>query len=350
MAEEEFIPSADADSDISVTSAQTLEQLESLGCAYRDNAKVRIIVDSCGDFDPEVVKVLGIDVLPFTYVIDGVEYADDLWQSMSPHEFYEQMREGKQATTVAVTPGRYYEYFKQFAEEGTPAIYLGLTRGLSSSIDYAVAAASVVRQNYPGYEIYAIDTLCPSATTELLTIETVRQAAKGLSINEVVAFVEEARYHIQGYFTLESLDSLARGGRIPSALAQATSLLDVKPDLSYDLKGALTLRRIYRGRHKALRGLVADFEANYVGPEEGEEFKPIVLVSSDSTKDLSWLAAEVRKEPGCENVPMLFSSVSPVIGSHVGPGMVGVGFWAQDRREPNTVVDRVVRGVRNWKS
>ena len=325
--------------------AQASREPASLGGTCAAFPQVRIIVDSCGDFDPEVARALGVEVLSFTYVIDGVEYYDDLWQSMSAHEFYDQLRAGKQATTAAVSAGRYYELFERCATEGTPTIYLGLTRGLSSSIETACEVAEIVREAHPGFELYALDNLCPSATAELLVIEVVRQAAAGLSASQLVEFAREARYYVQGYFTLDNFDALARGGRIPPAAASVGNMLNVKPELSYDLHGALTLRGMCRGRKKALRAILADFDANYE-PNPSGEVLPIAIVSSDAPKDAEWVAEQVRKRPGCADVPIIFSSVSPVIGSHTGPGMVGLGFWGKDRRDGASISERIARAIR----
>ena len=328
------------------TNAQASQEAARLGRAYHRTSNVKIIVDSCADFAPGVAEALGVEIVHFTYVMSGKEYADDLWRSMTPKEFYDRMRAGETATTSAVTPGHYLEHFERAAEEGTPTVYLAFTRGLSSSIDAARQAAEMVRESHPGFEIYVVDNVCPSAAAELLAIEAVRQAAKGLSAKELVAWAEEARYYVHGYFTLESFDALARGGRIPPAAATVGGKLDIKPELSYDTSGALTLRGMCRGRKKALRAILADFKANYLGEEGGDEKLPIAVISADAEKDAMWLAEQVRREPGCSDVPVIYSSVGPVIGAHVGPGMVALLFWGKDRREALSFTDRIARKVR----
>ena len=319
------------------------------GASYRRDGQCRIIVDSCADFAPEVARALGVEVISFPFVMDDGEHADDLWASMSPHEFYERMRKGEHATTSAVTTGHYLEVFERAAASGVPAVYLAFTRGLSSSVDVARQAAQLVMDEHPGYELYVVDNLCPSAAAELLAIEAVRQVGNGLTAKELVEWAEEARYFIQGYFTLDSFDALARGGRIPPAAAQVGGKLDIKPELSYDLNGALTLRGMCRGRKKALRAILADFKANYIGVEGGEGHLPIGIVSADAEKDAHWLADQIRREPGCADLPIIFSSVSPVIGAHVGPGMVAVVFWGKDRRESLSFTDRLARRVRGGR-
>ena len=326
--------------------AQASQEAVRLGRAYHARSSVNIIADTCADFAPEVARALGVELVGFPYVMSDGEHTDDLWQTMSAHDFYERMRAGEHVTTSAVTPGHYLEVFERAAREGTPTVYLAFTRGLSSSVDAARQAADMVREEHPGFELHVVDNLCPSAAAELLAIEAVHQAANGLTASELVAWAEEARYYLQGYFTLDSFDALARGGRIPPAAAQVGGKLDIKPELSYDLNGALTLRGMCRGRKKALRAILADFKANYLGPDVGDVKLPVGIVSSDADKDAHWLADQLRKEPGCADIPIIFSSVSPVIGAHVGPGMVALVFWGKDRRESLSFADRLARRVR----
>ena len=151
-----------------------------------------------------------------------------------------------------------------------------------------------------------------------------------------------ARYFIHGYFTLESFQALAAGGRIPPAAATVGSKLDVKPELSFDTNGALTLKGMCRGRRKALRAIVGDFQENYAH----DTSLPLALMCADADKDADWLEREVRKVEGCEDLTIIRSQISPILGSHVGPGMVALAFWGTDRREKLSLTDRLARKVR----
>ena len=316
----------------------------SAGRAYHQKRNVKIIVDSTADYAPGVARQLGVEVIPFTYVTPEGEKTDDMWEHTDPHEFYEHMRKNpdEHYTTVAVTPGRYLEYFERAAEEGLPTIYLGLTEGLSYAINNARTAAEMVREKHPDFEIYVLDTKVDSAAGELLAIEVVRLAANGMSAKELYEWASDARNFIHGYFTLDSFDALAAGGRIPPAAATVGGKLDIKPELSYDLNGALTLRGMCRGRKKALRAIMQDFRENYAN----DPSLPLAIVSSDADKDADWLEKEVRKEKGCEDVAIIRSTVSPILGTHVGPGMVALVFWGTDRREKISLTDRIARKVK----
>lgn len=312
---------------------------------FRQRCCCKLIVDSASDFSPAVLRRLGIEMIPLSYATPEGEHFDDLWASQSAHDFYEGMRKDPDVhyTTSAVPVGRYIEVFERAAKEGVPTIYLGITAGLSSSLRNAELAAEEIHEHYPDFELYIIDSCCDSAAIELLAVEAMRLAAQGFSAEEVYNWAQDARYFVHGYFTLDNLSALAAGGRIPPAAAQIGGKLDVKPELTYDTNGALSMRGICRGRRKALRAILEDFKDNYCG----DPTLPIAIVSSDAEKDADWLEGQLRKQKGCEGVLVIRSQVSPILGCHVGPGMVALIFWGGDRREKLSFTDRIARRLRD---
>ena len=302
----------------------------------------RIGVDTTCDFAPEVAAKLDVDIISFPYIVDGVPHDDDLWQSITPRGFYNQMRNGAKTSTSATSLGRYLEYFESCAEEGTPTVFLAFTAALSSACNNACTAADEVRAKHPGFELYVVDMCLPSAAGELMAIEAVRQRDAGLSAQELVAWAEGAKSRVHGYFTLDTLHFLAAGGRIPPAAAQLSTKLDIKAMLTFDLTGALSLTGVARGRKKALKNLVKSFRENY-DPAAG---LPISVISADAEGDADWLEDALRKEPGCAEATIIRGPVGPTIGAHVGPGMVAVLFWGKDRAEKVSVSDRIARRMR----
>lgn len=330
--------------DLTSNNVRAPEDADSVGRAFHQKRNLRLIADSSADWSPEVARQLGVELLYFTYVTPEGERVDDLYQSRPAREFYDTLREHPELhyTTSAITPGRYHEVFERAAKEGTPTIYIGLTAGLSSSILNAYQAQQMIAEEYPDFELYVLDNEAPSACGELLVIEMAHQADKGLSAREVYEWACEARSFLHGYFMLENFQALAAGGRIPPAAATVGSKLDIKPVLSYDDNGALTIYSMCRGRRKALRAIVGAFQECH----GHDPSLPLVLVSSDAEKDADWVEAEVRKLDGCEGLLIIRSQISPILGSHVGPGMVGLGFWGVDRRERLSFADKLARKVK----
>ena len=352
---DQTIDNASAESTISADVHLPLEaegqlddvELERAITAFHQRRTCNFIVDSGADFSPAVLRRLGIHMVPLTYADADGEYVDDLWESISAHEFYERMRKDpeKRYTTSAVPVGRYIEVFEEAAKDGVPTIYLGIASGLSSSIEHAEQAAEEIRGRYPGFELYVLNSRCDSAAIELLAIEGMRLAAQGFTAEEVYNWARDARYFIHGYFTLDNLTALAAGGRIPPAAAQMGGKLDIKPELSYDTNGALSMRGMCRGRRKALKAILEDFRESYCG----DTTLPVAIVSSDAEKDADWLEGQLRREKDCESLLVIRSQVSPILGCHVGPGMVALIFWGADRRERLSFTDRIARRLRDKK-
>ena len=172
--------------------------------SYEVPRMCRIVIDTCADLTPEIAATLEVDILGFPYILDGVEYTDDIWSTITPSEFYDKLREGSKASTSAISIGQYLEFFTKCAEEGTPTVYLCFTSALSSSYNSACHAAEQVRTDHPEFELYVVDNALPCACGELLAMEAVRQRAAGLSARQLAEWANEAKTYIHGYFTLDS--------------------------------------------------------------------------------------------------------------------------------------------------
>ena len=300
--------------------------------AFSTHPTCRIIIDSCSDVGLDLARRLGVDVIEFPFVIGGEEHWDDLWQSMSPTTFYGRMRDGERASTSAIPTGVFAEIFEQCARDGIPTLYLSFTAGLSSSVHDAETAAAQVRCAYPSFELSVLDNRAPSLTALLLAEQAVKMRDEGVPMADIADWADEACNRIHGYFTLESLTWLAAGGRIPKAAASVSSLFNVKPNLTYDLDGSLTLMSVSRGRKKALKAVVDQLRAHW----GGDAALPLGIVDADCKADGDALEEQVKAyfaEQGIACPDIIRFELDPTIGAHVGPGMVALAFWGTDRRE-----------------
>ena len=300
-----------------------------------------LIIDSCCDLPFELINREGVQLIQFPYFFDGEEHLDDLWQSSKPNEFYGRMRKGEQPTTAQASLGVLTEAFVTAAEQGVPTVYLCFSSGLSASYDQACLVAEQVCAEYPGFELYVVDTHLASTGEALLVFEALRQQERGLTAIEMKEWALEAQNFVNVYFMVEDLDCLHRGGRIPSSVAVIGSKLDVKPILLIPADGTLSVKGVARGRKKGLKQLASLFAER----ADSIEVQPYVCVgNADCEKDMKRLEELIRKE----GVDPLFieGTIGPVIGSHVGPGMVSLVFWGPDKREEVSVADRIARKVR----
>lgn len=300
-----------------------------------------LIVDSCCELPVDMIDREGVTLLEFPFFFGTEEHFDDLWRSMTPHEFYERMRKGEQPSTAQLSIASLTNAFLTAAESGVPTVYLSFTSGLSGSFDLAIMVRDQVMQSHPSAELYVVDTLMASTAEAFLVSEAIRQRDKGMSAQELVAWVEEARYFVNAIFMVDDLESLRRGGRIPDSIAYAGSKLDVKPLLNFALDGTLAMKGVARGRKKAIRQM-ADF---YTANADADAPSHLLAVgNADNARDMEKLKEAILKDH--DDVVFMDSVVGPVIGCHVGPGMFSLVFWGSDRRESVSVADRIARRIR----
>ena len=303
--------------------------------------KCNLIVDSCCDLPPCLLEREGVTLLKFPYIVDGESREDDMFQSSTARAFYDGMRAGKEPSTSQLPISLLSDTFTAAAQAGAPTVYLSFTSGLSGSFDVALMVRDQVLAEYPGFELYVVDTHLASIAEGLLVYEALRQFEKGMSASELAQWAEEARYFVNEGFMVEDLDCLRRGGRIPSSVAIAGAALDVKPLLAIDIDGKLTLTGVARGRKKGIKQMVEFFSKRAA---TSAAMQTVVIGHSDCEKDLERFKEALLKVN--QNLVIIEANIGPVIGSHVGPGMLAMSFWGVDKREDLSVADKIARKVK----
>lgn len=307
-------------------------------------AKCHLIIDSCCDLPASVVRRPGVTLMKFPYTVDGGTFEDDLFETSTAADFYNAMRKGSEPTTAQVTLQTLTDTFTAAAKEGTPCVYLAFSSGLSATFDAACVVADQVRAEFPDFELHLVDTHLASVAEGLLVYGALVQHEKGMTAAELAAWAEEARYFVNEEFMVDDLGALRRGGRIPASVAVAGAALDVKPLLNIGVDGKLTLVGVARGRKKGIKQLVEYYKKNVDPAGPG---RAAVIGHADCPKDAGRLKDLLLKED--PNLLVLECSIGPVIGSHVGPEMLAVVFWGQDKRDNLSVADRIARKVKGEK-
>ncbi len=303
--------------------------------------KCNLIVDSCCDLPYELINKEGIYLLKYPYSDSSGEYLDDLYQSITDRQFYEGMRKGEEPKTAQIPIMAFKEAFEWAYRQGSPTVFLSFSSGLTGTFDTAQTVLQQTKEAHPDLELYAVDTKLASAAEALLVYEAIRQRERGLSAKELADWAEEAHFFIDDEFMVDDLGALRRGGRIPSSVAYAGAKLDVKPLLTIDDGGKLALTGVARGRKKGIKALVDYYEKH----KADNDFAHNVIVShSDCPKDAERLVGLIRNVD--DSAIIVESRIGPVIGSHVGPGMLAIAFWGRDSRSTMSVADRIAHKVK----
>ena len=307
-------------------------------------ARCNLIIDSCCDLPAEAVNRSGVYLLKFPYSIGDDTFNDDMYKSTTPHDFFEPMRDKNRTlpTTAQVPVPTFDALFRQVLDEGLPCVYLSFTSALSGSFDTAMLVRDTVMADYPDGQLLIVDTKLASIAEGLLVLGAIEQRERGLDAQELAAWAEEARWFVNSQFMVDDIEALAKGGRMPQGMAMIGAKLDVKPLLGFDLDGGLTLVGMARGHKKAIRSLAEHFQK--YGDHQAQSER-VIIASADAQRDVDKLRDEMAKQG--DNTVFLESSIGPVIGSHVGPGMLACTFWGDDRREGVGVADRIARIVKD---
>lgn len=286
----------------------------------------RIITDSCCDLPRDLLAAADVEVLHFPFILSDGEHRDDLGVSMSHEKFYALIDGGELPSTAQIPIPDLESAFTAAAESGIPTVYLSFSSGLSGTFGTAEMIGESVRATHPGAELYIIDTSLASIAEGLLVLEALRMRDEGISAREIAGWAGEACYLVHGYFILDGLDHLSRGGRLPDIAAAAGAKLDVKPMLRFGTNGKLAFEKLVRGRKKSIRSL-----SEMLGLLSGDATPVVIIASAAAEPDADRLEELVSQL--APHARIVRSSIGPVIGSHVGPGMVALAFWGPDRRE-----------------
>lgn len=303
-----------------------------------------LIIDSCCDLPHEVVDREGVYLLKFPYIDGEGEHLDDLFSTRTAHDFYEAMRNGSEPHTAQIPMTALREAFEWAHEQGKPAVYLGFSSGLSGTFDTACLYLEQVKQEIPDLDVRMVDTQVASIAEGFLVYEAMRQRERGLTADEMVAWAEEAHFFVDRQFMVDDLDALRRGGRIPASVAYAGSKLDVKPLLGIAADGKLAVTGVARGRKKGIKALYEYYLKRRSSDAPGQN---VVIGNADCPKDAERLMNLLSKED--DSLMFLETNIGPVIGSHVGPGMIAIVFWGQDARNDISMADRIANKVRGRK-
>lgn len=285
-----------------------------------------IVTDSSCDLPPELAEELEITALPLALELEDRTYYNHLdGRDISPEDFYQKIREGKRASSSAVSVGAYTDAFRPMLAAGTDVLCLSFSSGLSNTCQASQIAARELSEEFPERKIFVVDTLCASLGQGLLIYLAARRKQEGGSIEEVRDFAEDTKLRICHWFTVDDLNHLKRGGRISPATALLGTMLQIKPVMHVDDEGRLVPVSKVRGRKAALQSLVEHMQETAVDPET----QTVFISHGDCREDAEYVAALVKDRLGVQRVIVHF--VGPVIGAHSGPGTLALFFVGTHR-------------------
>lgn len=284
-----------------------------------------ITTDSNSDVRPEFIKENGLTIIPQYYAFGDTVYGDEL--NMPPHEFYETMRNGELPKSMANNPAVIRERFEALLKEGKDILHIAFSSALSGSCNNVVMTANELMEEYPERRIVVFDSLNASLGEGVSVYRAVELMKGGRTMDEIYDVLTEEREHVNVSFTVNDLNHLQRGGRVSKTTAVVGSLVNIKPILTVTSTGELKADGTVRGRKKSLKTLVTRMESA-LEPETYGKDRMVAVLHGDCIEEAQSVADMVN-ELGFTNV--VINDVSPSIGTHAGPGVVGLVFYGKKR-------------------
>lgn len=290
---------------------------------------IKILTDSCCDLPIEYLKENAdiIDLLGMPIHIDGEDFVDDLGENTDLSSFYDKLRDGKMASTSQITPLMFETAFRKNWEQGAQTIYLGLSSGLSGTMNNANLAKTMIEDEMPEAKIFVPNTVSASVGQGIQIVYAVNMIREGKSAEEIVVWLESNKLKTQHWFAVDNLEYLKNGGRISPAVAKIGTMLSVKPILRVDNEGKLKLYQNVRGRKKSIKYLAGKVEA--FASDHPEML--VMIGHGDCIEDAKKLKSLIEENVDPSRV--ILSNLAHTIATHVGPDMLGVAFVAGQRED-----------------
>lgn len=281
-----------------------------------------IITDSASDLPQAIVDKYKLFVIPTPVVVDGVDYLDRV--TIQTKDFYCMLEENRDIKTYHINPQMFEDAFRPYAERGEKVLYLCFSTGIAGTYNAANIAKDTLLEEYPEFALTIFDSRCASAGFGLLVYKLLQLQEKGADDTTILGAAEFYRKHIRHVFTVETLHYLVKGGRLSKVSGTIGEVLEVKPILTVDEEGRLTVIGKVRGRKKSLKELVR------FAKEKGEklEEQTVFLCHGEDQAGLEQTRELLQKEAPVKGE--IISVVGCAIGAHTGRGILAICFLDAD--------------------
>jgi len=280
--------------------------------------RVAIVTDSTAYLPEELVQQYNIRVIPLNVIFGTESYLDDV--DIKANEFYERLQNlgnNPLPTTSQPSAGAFRDLYQEVAKEADEIVSIHISSGLSGTI----ASALQARDMLPDLSIHVMDSQLTSIGLALTVLEAARAVEAGdATAEEAKAAAEKVISNLRLYFAVDTLHYLHMGGRIGGGSAFLGAALGIKPILEL-AGGKIEAAGKVRSMKRAIPKLV-DTMVEHFGEGATVRAGTISAINPEGAQDL---AERLQKRFNC--IEMLMTDLSPAIGTHVGPGTVGVAVY-----------------------
>ncbi|MGN1234405.1 MAG: DegV family protein [Christensenellaceae bacterium] len=293
-------------------------------------AKFWLSTDSTCDLYVPFMDEHDIHHVPLTFMVEknGVieERLDEFTSYDQYVDFYNELRGGALSKTAMLNYESHYTHFLKMAQAGAKdVVHFTISSGLSPTITVAEKAAADVKKDYPDFTLYGVDPLTATVGQGALVCLAMECRDKGMTAKETFDLIMPLRTKIQHFVIADDLNYLMRGGRVSKTSAIVGGALGIKPMLSFDSAGKLFVLEKCRKMRGAFRSILEKMEKAPID----REYDLVYIVHNDNEADAKELARQVEEKFSVQPKIVI---MGPVIGSHVGPNAVSIGYLSTKER------------------
>jgi len=289
------------------------------------------VISCCSTADLSAEHFMSRDIryICFHYELDGVQYPDDLGQSIPFDKFYAAMAGGAMTKTSQVNVDEFIAYFTPMLDAGQDILHVCLSSGISGVYNSACAARDLLSPQYPDRKILILDSLGASSGYGLFMDKLADLRDQGMDVDTLYAWAEENRLKLHHWFFSTDLTFYVRGGRVSKASGWFGTVLKICPLLNMDNEGRLVPRYKIRTKAKVIEAIVQKMEEH---AQNGHDYDGKCYISmSACEEDARKVAEKVEQRFPKLNGKVLINNIGTTIGSHTGPGTVALFFWGDER-------------------
>lgn len=288
-------------------------------------AKYQIFTDSSCDLNTEMRQENNIKYFQMgIYVRNELHPADLDWEDYSPEQLYAWIEDlSNKCKTTLVSVSEFIEKMTPVLEAGEDVIYIGCSSALTGTMNVFNIAKEQLLETYPDRKIIGVDSLTASACLGMIVLDAAAQQQKGLSIDELVEWVERERYFYNMIAGVETLTYLKAAGRVKAAKAFIGNIIGLKPLFISDRKGNNFVISKVRGSQKMLDYVFEEMKAKI----HKEKCNKVFIVHGRALPTALKLKERFEKELGVE---VYINWAGPIIGITCGPGLIGAFCYGEE--------------------
>lgn len=278
---------------------------------------IKIVIDSASDMNEKEAKELGVNFVAMEINFGNESYFDGV--NLLPKEFYEKLIESDVLPqTSQINPFRWEEVFEKLTADGSEVLAITISSKLSGTY----ASACVAAEKFHG-KVYVLDSLSAAIGERLLCYHALDLIKKGLTAKEILTELDQKKLKLNIMAMVETLEYLKKGGRISAAVAFAGTLLSIKPVVAL-IDGEVKLIGKAMGSKKG-NNLLNSFVEKKGGINFNMPYGVIWSGLDDTVLNKYVRDSERLWKEHTEKVPAYI--IGSTIGTHVGPGAIGVAFF-----------------------